>query len=70
MGPSSTALPPESDGEDVADFISTFCRHVKGEKRGELIDLEPWQIDLLIETFEIGDDGAWRYLHRNGTPYP
>ncbi len=59
--PSSTAPRPESDGEDVADFIQTFCRHIKGEKRGELIELEPWQVDLLVDLFEIGEDGAWRY---------
>lgn len=61
MAPSSTALPPESDGEDVADFIQTFCRHIKGEHRGKRIELEPWQVDLLVDLFEIGDDGAWRY---------
>lgn len=61
MGPSSTAPAPESDGEDVADFIQTFCRHIKGEHRGELIVLQPWQIRLLIDLFEIGDDGAWKH---------
>ena len=61
MAASSTAVLPESDGEDVADFIQTFCRHIKGEQRGKLISLEAWQVDLLIETFEIGEDGAWRY---------
>lgn len=56
-----SSSPPESDGELVADFIETFCRHIKGEYAGQLIELADWQLQLLVDLFELREDGLRRY---------
>jgi phage terminase large subunit-like protein len=51
-----------SEGADVIRFIEANCRHVKGKLAKELIRLEPWQKQLIIDTYELNPDtGKRRY---------
>lgn len=52
----------ESDGDLVADFAESFCRITKGWRRGQLVKLEPFQLQILWELFELDPDtGRRRY---------
>lgn len=41
----------EGEAEDILLFYATFIRHVKGELRGQTIELEPWQAFCLVNLF-------------------
>jgi phage terminase large subunit-like protein len=52
----------EDRASRIVDFIQTFCRHVEGERAGDLFQLEPWQSSHLREAFGwLRADGSRRY---------
>ena len=52
-----------SVGADVADFIDTFCKHHRGDLAGTLIELRPFQREIIDGLFETTDDGLWQHKH-------
>lgn len=50
-----------SEGPFVAEFIETHCRITRGDATGQLMQLLPFQRDLLDEVFALRDDGKRRY---------
>lgn len=64
----AVANPPRSefltDGDLVAEFIESHCRITKGPRRGELVDLMAWELDLLDELFEIDPSTGLRRYRR------
>ena len=62
----SSARPegPKTDGPLVAEFIETFCRLTKGDQAGQLIQLRPWQREILDGLFELLPNG--RRKNRRG----
>ena len=50
-------------GADVADFIETFCKHHRGDLAGTLIELRPFQREIIDGLFETTDDGLWQHKH-------
>jgi len=61
--PAKTAA-PTSLGPLVAEFTEEFVRHTRGEYAGELVDLRPFQRDILDGLFALDENGLWR--HRQG----
>lgn len=63
----AVADPPRAerltDGDLVAEFIESHCRITKGPRRGELVDLMQWELDLLDALFEI-DSATGRRKYR------
>ena len=49
------------DGDDVIDFVQTFCRLTKGEEAGRPIALQGWQQQLLRDMFRLRTDGLRQY---------
>lgn len=52
------------DGEDVTDFVATFCRQVKDTVAGHVgdpLELRRWQTDLLDGLFARRPDGRRRF---------
>jgi phage terminase large subunit-like protein len=45
----------------VARFIEGFCRPSKGAGAGQLVQLLPWQHQLLADMFVLREDGTRRY---------
>jgi len=56
-------VPADTLGGEVAEFIAEFVRHTRGEHAGELVDLRPWQNDILDGLFTLDDDGWWKHRH-------
>ncbi len=55
-------MPPVApEGETVATFIESFCRLTKGDTAGQLIELRPWQRQILNEIFAHREDGRRKY---------
>lgn len=57
-----TLAAPPTAGTRVGEFIETFCRNSKGDSAGELIELRPWQQEIVDELFVLRADG--RRKHR------
>ena len=55
---------PATLGGEIADFTEAFVRHTRGELAGELVELRPWQHDILDGLWALNDDGLWK--HRQG----
>ena len=51
-------------GPLVAEFTEEFVRHTRGEYAGQLVELRPWQKQILDGLFELNDAGLWK--HRQG----
>jgi phage terminase large subunit-like protein len=51
----------QTRGFHVARWIEANCVHTNGEWIGRPFRLLPWQKRLLLELFEVGDDGLRRY---------
>lgn len=49
------------DGDDVIDFVQTFCRLTKGDRAGQTITLQGWQQALLRDMFTLRTDGTRQY---------
>jgi phage terminase large subunit-like protein len=59
----AVAAPPTHEaGAAVADFIEQFCRISKGDSAGQPVRLQPWQRQLLTDTF--AQDRYGRRRHR------
>ncbi len=52
---------PRTDGEFVIDFFECLCRHTEGPHATELVVLEQFQRQLLIDLFELRPNGRRRY---------
>lgn len=50
-----------SDGENVCDFIETFCRQTEGENAGQPIRIRDWQRAFITELFTLRADGRRQY---------
>jgi phage terminase large subunit-like protein len=48
---------PSTDGGIVGEFISSFCRLSKGDSAGQLIELRPWQQEILDGIFAVDENG-------------
>lgn len=57
--PGGTRRP--GDGDDVIDFVETFCRLTKGDAAGQTIGLHDWQRGLIRELFSLRADGRRQY---------
>ena len=55
---------PATLGGEIADFTEAFVRHTRGELAGELVDLRPFQHDILNGLWQLDDEGFWK--HRQG----
>jgi phage terminase large subunit-like protein len=55
---------PPSLGGLVSEFTETFVTHTRGEYAGQLVDLRPWQKQILNGLFELDEHGLWK--HRQG----
>ena len=51
-------------GPLVAEFTEEFVTHTRGELAGQLVELRPWQKQILDGLFELNDAGLWK--HRQG----
>lgn len=49
------------DGDDVIDFVQTFCRLTKGDEAGQPITLQGWQQQLIRDMFSLRSDGLRQY---------
>jgi phage terminase large subunit-like protein len=56
-----TLTRPKSAGPNVAAFIENFCRGTEGESAGKLLQLAPWQHEILGELFTLRPDGRRKY---------
>ncbi len=45
----------------IVDVFEKRITHVKGEKAGQLVQLEQWQKDLLSEIFRVNESGVRKY---------
>jgi len=55
------------EAEKVVNFIQEYCTHVKGDKAGQPLILDQWQIDNVINYF-INQLGIVFYSHRVNYP--
>ncbi len=53
--------PQLTDGDFVIEFFEAFCRATEGEHAGELMQLELFQKQLLLDLFELRPDYRRRY---------
>lgn len=64
----AVADPPRAerltDGDLVADFIESHCRITKGPRRGELVQLMTWELELLDDLFEVDPATGLRIYRR------
>lgn len=49
------------DGNDVIDFVETFCRLTKGDNAGQQIGLQDWQRGLIRRMFSLRTEGRRQY---------
>lgn len=64
----AVADPPRAerltDGDLVAEFIESHCRITKGPRRGELVRLMDWELELLADLFVIDPSTLLRVYRR------
>ncbi len=62
MTPSSRRpAKPNSQGDQVSDFIENFCRLTKGDDAGKQITLRPWQKQILNDLYELDENGLRKH---------
>src|SRR5690349_3723882 len=54
-------LPKRSDGLKIARWIEGACVYGEGDRIGQPVRLEPFQIHFLLHLYELNEDGSRRY---------
>jgi phage terminase large subunit-like protein len=54
-------LPVRSDGLKVAKWIEAACVYGEGDRFGQSVRLEPFQVHFLLHLYELNENGTRRY---------
>jgi len=53
--------PFATDGARVRGFAGRYCRLTRGSQAGQLVQLRPWQAEIVDDLYELRPDGRRRY---------